>query len=67
MPTITYSVPGMTCEHCKHAVSSEVGAVAGVTDVDVDLETKLVVVSGETLDDLAIRSAIEEAGYEAVP
>lgn len=67
MSTITYSVPGMTCEHCKHAVSREVGAVPGVTDVDVDLKTKLVKVSGETLDDLAIRAAIEEAGYEAVP
>lgn len=67
MSTITYSVPGMTCEHCKHAVSREVGAVPGVTDVDVDLKTKLVKVSGEALDDLAIRAAIEEAGYEAVP
>lgn len=63
--TLMYSVPGMTCEHCKHAVSTEVSAVAGVTEVDVDLETKLVKVSGEDLDDATIRAAIEEAGYEA--
>jgi len=63
--TITYSVPGMTCDHCKHAVSSELGAVAGVTGVDVDLGTKLVRVTGEGLDDAALRAAIEEAGYEA--
>ncbi len=63
--TITYSVPGMTCDHCKHAVSEELNAVAGVATVDVDLKTKLVKVSGEGLDDTALRAAIEEAGYEA--
>jgi copper chaperone CopZ len=39
--------------------------VAGVESVEVDLDTKLVVVSGEGLDDAAIRAAIDEAGYEA--
>ena len=64
--TISYSVPGMTCDHCKHVVTSELSAVAGVAGVDVDLETKLVKVTGEGLDDQALRAAIEEAGYEAV-
>lgn len=63
--TMTYTVSGMTCEHCTRAVSGEVGAVAGVAGVDVDLQTKLVTVTGEGLDDQALRAAIEEAGYEA--
>lgn len=63
--TMTYTVSGMTCEHCTRAVSGEVGAVAGVAGVDVDLRTKLVTVTGEGLDDQALRAAIEEAGYEA--
>jgi copper chaperone len=63
--TITYSVPGMSCGHCKAAVTAEVSAVAGVESVDVDLETKLVRISGESLDDAALRAAIDEAGYEA--
>ncbi len=63
--TITYTVPGMTCDHCKHAVSSELGSVAGVSGVEVDLDTKLVTVTGEGLADGALRAAIEEAGYEA--
>jgi copper chaperone len=62
---IVYSVPGMHCAHCKAAVTEEVSAVAGVSRVDVDLETKVVVVGGDVLDDAAIRAAIEEAGYEA--
>jgi copper chaperone len=63
--TRTYTVAGMSCAHCKAAVSGEVAAVDGVESVDVDLQTKLVVVHGERLDDAALRAAIEEAGYEA--
>ncbi len=63
--TMTYTVPGMTCDHCKHAVSSELGSVPGVAGVEVDLESKLVTVTGDDLDDRALRAAIEEAGYEA--
>ncbi len=63
--TITYSVPDMSCGHCKQAVTEELTQVEGVDSVDVDLETKLVVVHGESLDDAALRTAIEDAGYEA--
>jgi copper chaperone CopZ len=61
----TYTVPEMSCGHCKAAVTREVSAVAGVHSVDVDLDTKLVTVTGEQLDDEALRAAIEQAGYEA--
>lgn len=63
--SITYTVPGMTCDHCKAAVSAELASVAGVQAVDVNLKTKLVEVSGEALDDSRLRAAIQEAGYEA--
>ena len=63
--THAYTVPGMSCGHCKAAVAEELAAVAGVESVDVDLETKLVLVHGDGLDDGALRAAIEEAGYEA--
>jgi copper chaperone len=64
---LTYRVDGMNCNHCVVAVSGEVGQVAGVTDVDVDLDTKLVRVTGASLDDAAVVAAIDEAGYDAVP
>jgi copper chaperone len=63
--TLTYTVTGMSCAHCKAAVTAELLAVAGVDAVDVDLETKKVVVTGEALEDHALRTAIIEAGYEA--
>ncbi len=60
--TRTYSVPGISCDHCKHAIESEVSTVDGVVVVDVDVDKKLVTVSGG--DDAAIRAAIDEAGYD---
>jgi copper chaperone len=65
MSDVSYRVPDMSCGHCKQAVSQELLAVDGVESVDVDLETKLVVVQGTGLDDAQLRAAIEEAGYEA--
>lgn len=55
----------MTCEHCQTAVAEELSAVPGVESVAVDLDAKLVRVSGPSLDDAALRGAIDEAGYEA--
>ena len=63
---LAYVVPGLTCGHCKVAVTEEVSDVAGVTAVDVDLGTKLVRVHGTDVDDAAVVAAIDEAGYEAV-
>lgn len=63
--TITYTVPAMSCGHCKASVTEELSEVEGVESVEVDLDTKLVVVTGSGLDDAALRTAIEEAGYAA--
>ena len=63
--TFTYSVPGVSCGHCQAAITAEVTGVDGVDSVDVDLDTKLVRVSGENLDDAALIAAIDEAGYDA--
>ncbi|HEV3364235.1 MAG TPA: cation transporter [Acidimicrobiia bacterium] len=65
MTEATYSVTGMTCDHCVRAVQSEVGKVAGVASVAVDLASGQVTVSSEQpLDEGAVRAAIEEAGFE---
>ena len=62
--TLTLSVPSMTCGHCEAAVKQEVGGIAGVTEVVVDLETKDVTVTGDELDRDAIVAAIDEAGFD---
>jgi copper ion binding protein len=62
--TETYTVTGMTCDHCVHAVTSEVGALPGVSDVRVDLTSGAVTVqSDQPLAFPSVRTAVEEAGY----
>lgn len=61
---LTYSVPAVSCGHCRSAITAEVALVPGVASVDVDLDAKRVTVAGDALDDTAIRAAIDEAGYD---
>jgi copper chaperone len=65
MAEATYSVTGMTCDHCVRAVETEVGRVAGVTSVSVDLDAgQVTLVSEDPVDRDAVRAAVEEAGFE---
>jgi len=59
----TYDVAGMTCGHCAAAVTSEVQSIAGVTAVNVDVETGKVSVEGHGFTDEQIAAAVDEAGY----
>ena len=59
-----YTVRGMTCEHCVASVREEVGEVAGVRAVEVDLESGRLAVSGESYSDEAVVAAVAEAVYE---
>jgi copper chaperone len=60
----SYKVSGMTCSHCVVSVREEVAEVPGVEDVDVELASGRLSVSGSGFGDDAIRAAVEEAGYE---
>ena len=59
----TYSVSGMTCGHCAQAVSTEVEAIAGVSTVDVDVESGTLTVEGDGFTDEQVAAAVDEAGY----
>ena len=61
----TYVVRGMSCERCVRAVEAEVGKLAGVSQVDVDLSTGLVRIASEAPVAAAdVAAAVEAAGYE---
>ena len=62
--TLSYSVPGVHCDHCRAAIEGEVTPLAGVSAVAIDLDAKTVTITGDALDDAAIRAAIHEAGYD---
>ena len=65
MNELQYKVNGMTCNHCVNAITTEVKNVQGVSEVNIDLETKIVKVTGNDVSDKNVREAIKEAGYEA--
>jgi copper ion binding protein len=71
MSTQTVRVAGMTCHHCVMSVSEEVGEIAGVTDVAVELVaggTSTVTITADApVTDEAIAAAVAEAGYAVVP
>ena len=59
----TLSVDGMMCQHCVMHVTEALKAVAGVSTVKVDLKKKSAVVEGDSLDDTAMKAAVQDAGY----
>jgi copper chaperone CopZ len=65
-----FLVTGMTCGHCVASVRDEVGAVAGVNSVEVVLKkggaSRVTVTSADPVDADAVRTAVEEAGYQLV-
>jgi copper chaperone len=63
---LTLVVEGMSCEHCRVAITDEVSRVSGVESVEVDLDAKLVRVGGTDVDESAVIDAVDEAGYDAV-
>ncbi len=65
MTELIYHVPGMHCGNCERAVKQELAQVDGVESVEIDLDSKLVLVRGQDLADEKLRAAIDEAGYEA--
>jgi copper chaperone len=66
MTTQTYPVTGMTCGHCAGAVTEELKALDGVSDVRVDLvaggTSTVTVTSAAPLDEAAVADALDEAG-----
>ena len=56
-----YTVPDISCDHCKRAIESEVSPLDGVVTVAVDVDSKLVTVTGG--EPAAIEAAISKAGY----
>ena len=60
----TYTVEGMSCNHCVMVVKKAIKGVAGVDDVDVRLQENRAYVKGSRADRRAIAEAVREAGFD---
>ncbi|HEY8425940.1 MAG TPA: copper ion binding protein [Limnochordales bacterium] len=68
MQTKVFTVPGISCEHCRRAITESVRRLSGIASVEVDLDAKKVAVTFDPSSTEAdrIRAAIEDAGYDVV-
>ncbi|HKE70463.1 MAG TPA: cation transporter [Nocardioidaceae bacterium] len=63
----SYTVMGMTCEHCVASVTEEVQEIPGVEQVEVVLESgALTIASADPVADVEVKAAVETAGYQLV-
>lgn len=64
MPTKTFSVPNISCNHCIMTIKREIGRLPGVQSVDANLPRKEVIISYRTEGDLPrIKETLAEIGY----
>ena len=67
MTTEQFRVPEISCQHCINAITAEVTALPGVSQVAITLDDKTVTVQHDAQSDTAaIVAAINEAGYDEV-
>ena len=59
----TYRVNGMSCSHCKACVEKAAFALEGVVFAVANVAKKELVIEG-SVDESALKTAIEEAGFE---
>jgi copper chaperone CopZ len=58
-----FNVPDISCQHCKMRINKSLATVKGIQKVDIDVDKKIVDITGNFNKDDAIR-AIEESGYK---
>lgn len=66
MASSTIAVDGMSCDHCVQTIKKSLRELAGMNEVDVDLEQKKVTVEFDEnqTNVQAIIARIKEAGFE---
>jgi copper chaperone len=72
MSTQNFDVVGLTCGHCASAVTQELSALDGVSDVTVDLvaggTSAVTVEASRELTPAEVTAALDEAGdYSLAP
>jgi len=60
-------IEGMSCMHCVKHVTDALNGISGVTDVSVNLESKMATFNAlDNVKDETLKATIEEAGYKVI-
>lgn len=59
-------IEGMSCNHCVSHVKEALEALEGVSQVDVNLEGKYATIETKVVDNVVLKEAIEEEGYDVI-
>jgi len=62
-PQHVFEVHGMTCNHCKNSVETNLSKLKGISSVNANPQTKMVVVTGQQFDENEIKTRIEQLGF----
>lgn len=61
----TYTIKGMSCNHCRNNTEKVIRTVEGVESVTVNLQSGIATVTGSDIDDAAVKEAVESIGFSA--
>ena len=65
MTVTTKTIEGMSCGNCVRHVTDAISGVAGVKRVVVSLEQNMATIESDSpVDEVALRNAVEDAGYK---
>ena len=64
---VVFTVPEISCGHCKDTIESTLNNVDSIESVSVDIEKKSVeVISSSDLDMMNVSQLLDEQGYTVV-
>ena len=66
MTSETLSVPGISCDHCRHTIETALGRLPGVRQATVDVGARTVRITYDeaTVAPATIRDTLADEGYE---
>lgn len=64
MSELNYSIPNISCGHCKMTIENEVSELAGVQTVSVDVDTKTAKIAFDApANEAGILELLDEIGF----
>ena len=57
-------IEGMTCNHCKQTIETNIANLEGIEKVEADISNNQVKISGNSIDLSEIKNTVSKLGYK---